>query len=183
MGVPEWAIEVLKEHRTEQDRDRTLFGARYIDNNLIFCQPDGNYYSPDRLGARVVELIRKVGLQGVSLHSLRHSHASILSPRPSSLSAWVMPTRTSRCRSTATRCQRTPRLPRRSGTTRWLRSSPARAALRVLLVESQSQPCGPVRSNSPLPALLVGTPSSELEKAWQYAEPLRRNQCESSLVR
>jgi integrase len=45
---------------------------------LIFCQPDGNYYSPDRLGARVVELMRKVGLQGVSLHSLRHSHASIL---------------------------------------------------------------------------------------------------------
>ncbi|HEY1754190.1 MAG TPA: tyrosine-type recombinase/integrase [Bryobacteraceae bacterium] len=78
LGVPEWAIEVLNEHRTEQDRDRALFGARYIDNNLIFCQPDGNYYSPDRLGARVVELMRKVGLQGVSLHSLRHSHASIL---------------------------------------------------------------------------------------------------------
>jgi integrase len=78
LGVPEWALEVLKEHRTEQDRHRALFGARYIDNNLIFCQPDGNYYSPDRLGARVVELMRKVGLHGVSLHSLRHSHASIL---------------------------------------------------------------------------------------------------------
>jgi integrase len=78
LGVPEWALEVLKHHWAEQRRDRAMFGADYIDNNLIFCQPGGQYYSPDRLGARVVELMRKSGLQGVSLHSLRHSHASIL---------------------------------------------------------------------------------------------------------
>jgi integrase len=78
MGVPEWALEVLKEHGTEQARDRAMFGTDYVDNNLIFCQPCGQYYSPDRLGARVVELMRDSGLPGVSLHSLRHSHASIL---------------------------------------------------------------------------------------------------------
>jgi integrase len=78
LGVPEWALDVLQEHREEQDRDRRLFGAQYMENNLVFCQPDGRYYSPDCLGARVVELMRKVGLHGVSLHSLRHSHASIL---------------------------------------------------------------------------------------------------------
>jgi integrase len=78
LGVPEWAIEVLKQHRLEQDRDRALFAADYMNNDLIFCQPGGQYYSPDRLGARVVELMRSVGLEGVSLHSLRHSHASIL---------------------------------------------------------------------------------------------------------
>ena len=76
--MPEWALEVLKQHRVEQEKDRAMFGRDYADNNLIFCQPTGQYYSPDRLGARVVELMRKVGLQGVSLHSLRHSHASIL---------------------------------------------------------------------------------------------------------
>jgi len=45
---------------------------------LVFCQPSGAYYSPDRVGARVVELMRKAGLEGVSLHSLRHSHATNL---------------------------------------------------------------------------------------------------------
>jgi len=55
-----------------------MFGRDYADNNLIFCQPGGQHYSPDRLGARVAELMRGVGLNGVSLHSLRHSHASIL---------------------------------------------------------------------------------------------------------
>ncbi|HUA82648.1 MAG TPA: tyrosine-type recombinase/integrase [Bryobacteraceae bacterium] len=78
LGVPEWAIAVLQVHRAEQQRDRLFFGAGYAGHDLIFCQPNGHYYSPDRLGARVVELMRKVGLQGVSLHSLRHSHASIL---------------------------------------------------------------------------------------------------------
>ena len=77
-SVPEWALEVLRAHREEQQRDRQLFGTGYDNHNLIFCQPGGAYYSPDRLGARVVELMRKVGLAGVSLHSLRHSHASIL---------------------------------------------------------------------------------------------------------
>jgi integrase len=77
-SVPEWALEVLRGHRQEQERDRQLFGPDYEDHNLVFCQPNGAYYSPDRLGARVVELMRKVGLQGVSLHSLRHSHASSL---------------------------------------------------------------------------------------------------------
>jgi integrase len=76
--VPEWAIEVLGQHRVEQQLDRTMFGADYASHNLIFCQPNGQYYSPDRLGARVVELMRDVGLQAVTLHSLRHSHASIL---------------------------------------------------------------------------------------------------------
>jgi integrase len=55
-----------------------MFGKGYDEHNLVFCQPSGAHYSPDRLGARVVELMRKVGLEGVSLHSLRHSHATIL---------------------------------------------------------------------------------------------------------
>ena len=78
VGIPEWALEVLKEHRADQDWDRSMFGENYAGHNLIFCQPGGQYYSPDREGARVVELMRSAGLQGVSLHSLRHSHASIL---------------------------------------------------------------------------------------------------------
>jgi integrase len=59
-------------------RQSEVGGRDYEDHNLVFCQPSGAHYSPDRLGARVVELMRKVGLHGVSLHSLRHSHATSL---------------------------------------------------------------------------------------------------------
>jgi site-specific recombinase XerC len=50
----------------------------YQDHGLIFCQPNGAYYSPDKEGSRVKKLMRAVGLEGVSLHCLRHSFASEL---------------------------------------------------------------------------------------------------------
>jgi integrase len=76
--VPSGALDALREHRIEQDRDRALFGTDYQENQLVFCRPEGGYYSPDRVGARIVELMKKAGLEGVSLHSLRHTHASEL---------------------------------------------------------------------------------------------------------
>jgi integrase len=76
--VPEAALEVLAEHRLQQDEDKRMFGSDYQDHGLIFCQPHGAYYSPDREGARVKELMVAVGLKGVSLHSLRHTFATEL---------------------------------------------------------------------------------------------------------
>ncbi len=78
VGLDDDVLDVLRGHRVEQDRDHALYGEDYEDHNLVFCQPNGAYYSPDRMGARVAELMRKAGLHGVSLHSLRHSHASVL---------------------------------------------------------------------------------------------------------
>jgi hypothetical protein len=57
--IPDRAISVLAEHRTEQENDKRLFGSDYEDHGLIFCQPGGAYYSPDGVGARVVELMRR----------------------------------------------------------------------------------------------------------------------------
>ncbi len=76
--LPEAAVAVLDDHRAEQENDKRLFGPDYHDHNLVFCQPDGDYYSPDRMGARVKEMMQKVGLKGVSLHSLRHTFATEL---------------------------------------------------------------------------------------------------------
>ena len=76
ISIPEEVLEVLKEHQREQQRDRELYGPDYANLNLIFCRPDGNHYSPDRIGARVREAMQKAGLAGVSLHSLRHYAAS-----------------------------------------------------------------------------------------------------------
>jgi len=77
VALSDWALQVLADHRREQDHDRALFGPDYKPHGLIFCQPTGDCYSPDRAGARVAELMKKAGLDGFSMHSLRHSHASI----------------------------------------------------------------------------------------------------------
>jgi len=74
--LPEAAVAILEEQRAEQENDKRLYGSDYHDHGLIFCQPNGDYYSPDRMGARVKELMVKAGLEGVSLHSLRHTFAT-----------------------------------------------------------------------------------------------------------
>ena len=76
--MPESPLAVLADNRAEQNNDKRLFGPDYQDHDLIFCQPNGAYYSPDRVGARVKELMVSVGLEGVSLHSLRHTNATEL---------------------------------------------------------------------------------------------------------
>ena len=78
IGVDDFALETLAAHREDQQQDKLNFGHDYQDNGLVFCQPNGAYYSPDRVGARVKEVLLKAGLPGFSLHSLRHSHASVL---------------------------------------------------------------------------------------------------------
>ena len=78
IGLDDFDLEVLAAHRLEQNRDKVAFGSGYRQNNLVFCQPNGDFYSPDHVGTRTKTLLRKAGYPNVSLHSLRHSHASIL---------------------------------------------------------------------------------------------------------
>ncbi|HYI94796.1 MAG TPA: tyrosine-type recombinase/integrase [Bryobacteraceae bacterium] len=77
-AVPREALEALREHRREQDRERELFGGDYEDSDLVFAHPDGSYYKPDKVSVRITKIAKKAGLAGVGLHTLRHSHASEL---------------------------------------------------------------------------------------------------------
>jgi hypothetical protein len=52
------ALAVAVEHRAEQNYDKRLFGPDYVDHHLVFCQPDGACYPPDKMGPRVKELMR-----------------------------------------------------------------------------------------------------------------------------
>jgi integrase len=77
-AVPAQALQVLQQHRAQQDRDRALFGKDYSSMGLVFCKPEGTFYRPDSISSRVTEILRKAGLTSASLHTLRHSHASEL---------------------------------------------------------------------------------------------------------
>jgi integrase len=67
---------VLAEHKHAQDEHRAHFGPGYQNKNLIFAAPDGCPYSPKHLSTRISHAMRRSGLEGVSMHSLRHSYAS-----------------------------------------------------------------------------------------------------------
>jgi integrase len=77
-AIPASVLEVLRQHRQEQDQQRSLYGSDYANLNLVFGRPDGHHYNPDKIGVRIRRVMQSAGLAGVSLHSLRHSHASEL---------------------------------------------------------------------------------------------------------
>jgi integrase len=74
------ALARLEEHRKRQEEFRQRLGAEYrADLDLIFANPDGTPLKPDSISASVSLLCRRLGLpKGASLHTLRHSHASVL---------------------------------------------------------------------------------------------------------
>jgi integrase len=76
--IPADVLEILRAHHLEQLRQQELYGADYAGRNLVFARPDGEFYGPDKMGTRIRHAMEKAGLSGVSLHSLRHSHASEL---------------------------------------------------------------------------------------------------------
>ncbi len=77
--IPPSLVEYLKIHREQQQQDRAMFGPDYrADLDLIFCEPDGDFRKPDSVSWTARDIAIKAGLKGVSLHSLRHTHASAL---------------------------------------------------------------------------------------------------------
>ena len=79
--MPQSGIAALQFLRDQQREHRRLFAGDYQDNNLVFCQPDGNYYDPDLVSQVIVRRMRKANLKQGSLHTLRHTHASNLLSR------------------------------------------------------------------------------------------------------
>jgi len=80
ISLPASLRELLKFHHERQAENRRLFGSDYkLDLNLVFAKPEGDYLAPNSVSSKACLIARKAGLgRGVSLHTLRHSHASQL---------------------------------------------------------------------------------------------------------
>lgn len=79
VSVPASLVPVLEEMRERQREFKKQFGPKYQDNDLIFCQEDGRPFWPNSISSSISQLCRKLKLpKGTSLHSLRHTHASLL---------------------------------------------------------------------------------------------------------
>jgi integrase len=78
--LPPTMPTVLARRRERQDKYRRQFGPDYrSDLNLIFANTDGSPLMPNSVSATVSRLCRTLKLpKGASLHTVRHSHASLL---------------------------------------------------------------------------------------------------------
>jgi len=78
VALPPSAVIALREHRAEQETVRAMLGGLLRDDDLVFAQPDGQPVVPDEVTRRFTALARAAGLSGVTFHSLRHTHASMM---------------------------------------------------------------------------------------------------------
>lgn len=76
--IPKILVDVLAQHRKQTDERRRLFGADYLDADLVIALPDGSPWPPDRFTDAYVAFTRKIGARGIRFHDLRHTHASQL---------------------------------------------------------------------------------------------------------
>ena len=67
----------LRAHREKQERDAETFGIPITDGTLVFGHADGSPRVPSTLTLAFRRLTKRIGLEGVRLHDLRHTMASL----------------------------------------------------------------------------------------------------------
>ena len=72
------ACLVLRSHRERQENERAMFGLTLRDTDLVFSRGDGSAMLPNSLTHAFGRIARAAGLPDVHLHTLRHSHASLM---------------------------------------------------------------------------------------------------------
>jgi integrase len=74
--LPGSVIEVLSAYRMQQITYRSQLGLS-DQPDLVFCEPDGTPWDPDRISSAFAYQVAKSGLPRVSLQELRHSYSSM----------------------------------------------------------------------------------------------------------
>lgn len=76
--ISETLCSILRAHRAVQAQERLAMGAAHKNADLVFAHADGGPINPRDFGPAVPDCIKRAGFTGVTLHSLRDTHASLL---------------------------------------------------------------------------------------------------------
>lgn len=76
--LPAPIMLLLAEHKKEQATERFKIGDKWEDSNKIFTQWNGKPIHPDTISGWFRKFIAKYHLPDVSIHSLRHTNATLL---------------------------------------------------------------------------------------------------------
>ena len=73
------AVLFLNEHKKWQEEEKHKLGSKWVDGDYIFTQWNGEVIHPDTLTGYFGKFAKKNNLpKGVTLHSLRHTNATLL---------------------------------------------------------------------------------------------------------
>lgn len=76
--MPSHVMDILREYRIEQLKERFSLGDKWIDSNKIFTQWNGAPIYPGTVSSWFADFIKRNNLPHISVHSLRHTNATLL---------------------------------------------------------------------------------------------------------
>jgi len=71
-------ISLLKKYRASYLENRLHMGAKFKDNDYIFCNEDGSPINPDSFSSMYRNLLERNGLKHIRFHDLRHTSCTLL---------------------------------------------------------------------------------------------------------
>lgn len=70
--------EILIRIKTDQEKNKKLFGNCYVKTDYVFTREDGSCYYPSYPTEMLTKYLKKNKMSHIRWHDLRHSCASIL---------------------------------------------------------------------------------------------------------
>ena len=71
-------IGMLRRHQEHQQAHYESLDQVWMEEGMVFCRADGSPMLPNTVTHAFIKLVRKVGQDGVRLHDLRHTHATLM---------------------------------------------------------------------------------------------------------
>ena len=71
-------VDLLREIRGSQLVSQVRLGPAWHNTGFVFTKPDGRCLGPEDVTRAFRAIVRSMGLSGVRLHDLRHTHASLM---------------------------------------------------------------------------------------------------------
>ena len=78
IGLSPDAILALRSYREMVEADMELLDIPLTGERLVFSKSDGSPLLPNTVTHAFGKMARRAGMKGITLHSLRHSHASVM---------------------------------------------------------------------------------------------------------
>ncbi len=78
IDLPAFFLEMLKQHRVKQSKQRLKVGEAWENRDLVFADLAGGYLNPIHVLRMFKKILQQAGLPHMHFHDLRHSAATIL---------------------------------------------------------------------------------------------------------
>jgi len=71
-------LEILRILREKRENEAIMLGKSVVDEDLVFCHPNGSPLLPGTISHAWDKAVRRAGLRVIRLHDARHTHASYM---------------------------------------------------------------------------------------------------------